>query len=442
MEQLLHYVWKHKLFPLTTLVTTKGQEVEVIDPGLLNRNAGPDFFNAKVRIAGTMWVGNVEIHLKTSDWLAHHHNTDPAYDNVVLHVVEQDDGAQALCTDGKQPPLLVLPIPQSVRDNYKALLHEDAYPPCHSIIAELSNLTKHSWLSVLQTERLQQKAEAIMQRAKQCGADWERAFFITLARNFGFGINGDALEAWATNLSLDAAAHHRDDLFQIEALFLGQAGLLNVAATAAHRQVETAADDYFQRLSNEYAYLAHKFRLEAIDARQWRFLRLRPQNFPYIRLAQLAHLYHSRQCSLSIMADCTTVKELRAALSTKVTPYWQTHYTFGHEARQNEKRLSTASTDIIIINTVVPMLYAYGCHRDDERLCHRAITLLEQLKPEDNNIVRLWQQCGLKAENAADTQALIQLKRLYCDRKDCLRCRFGYEALKKGRNKGKVKSGK
>ena len=223
MEQLLHYVWKHKLFPLTTLVTTKGQEVEVIDPGLLNRNAGPDFFNAKVRIAGTMWVGNVEIHLKTSDWLAHHHNTDPAYDNVVLHVVEQDDGAQALCTDGKQPPLLVLPIPQSVRDNYKALLHEDAYPPCHSIIAELSNLTKHSWLSVLQTERLQQKAEAIMQRAKRCGADWERAFFITLARNFGFGINGDALEAWATNLSLDAAAHHRDDLFQIEALFLGQA---------------------------------------------------------------------------------------------------------------------------------------------------------------------------------------------------------------------------
>lgn len=141
------------------------------------------------------------------------------------------------------------------------------------------------------------------------------------------------------------------------------------------------------------------------------------------------------------MADCTTIKELRAALSTKVTPYWQTHYTFGHEARQT-KTLSTASTDIIIINTVVPMLYAYGCHRDDERLCHRAITLLEQLKPEDNNIVRLWQQCGLKAENAADTQALIQLKRLYCDRKDCLRCRFGYEALKKGRNKGKVKSEK
>ena len=304
MEQLLHYVWKHKLFPLSALTTTIGQDVEVIDPGLHNSNAGPDFFNAKVRINGTLWVGNVELHTKASEWFAHHHDRDTAYNNVVLHVVEEEDNCQAITEDGQKPPQLVLPVPQKVKDNYEELLHTDAYPPCYRIIPNLSRLLQHSWMSYLQTERLQQKTEAIEARAKAAGGSWEQAFFTTLARNFGFGVNGDAFETWAMNLPLDAAAHHRDDPFQIEALFFGQAGLLNVAAVTEHRQLETAADAHFQSLSREYTYLAHKFNLTPIDGRMWRFLRLRPQNFPYIRIAQLVNLYCSRQCSLSLMANC------------------------------------------------------------------------------------------------------------------------------------------
>ncbi len=458
MEKLLHYVWKHRLFPLTPLATTQGQEVEVIDPGLHNSNAGPDFFNAKVRIGGTLWVGNVEVHDKASDWYSHRHDRDAAYDNVVLHVVGDAD-TDVTTANGGRPPQLVLPVPQTVSDNYAELLSTDSYPPCYRVIGSLPRLTVHSWMSALQTERLQQKTEAIEQRVKAAEGAWERAFFTTLARNFGFGVNGDAFEAWANALPLDAAAHHRDDPFQIEALFLGQAGLLNVAAVAERRQIETATDSYFQRLSKEYNYLAHKFRLTPMDGKQWRFLRLRPQNFPYIRIAQLVHLYCSRHCSLSIMADCETLDDARRMLSTETTPYWHNHYTFGQEtadstkgvtecsAQQAEgaggrseeetlpsaksaKRLSKASKDLLIINTVVPMLYAYGRHTASEKLCHRAFAFLEELKAENNTIVRMWQQCGLSVENAGDSQALIQLKRQYCDRKDCLRCRFGYEFLK------------
>ena len=480
MEKLLHYVWKHRLFPLPPLATTQGQEVEVIDPGLHNSNAGPDFFNAKVRIGGTLWVGNVEVHDKASEWYSHRHDRDAAYDNVVLHVVGDAD-TDVTTANGGRPPQLVLPVPQTVSDNYAELLSTDSYPPCYRVIGSLPRLTVHSWMSALQTERLQQKTEAIEQRVKAAEGAWERAFFTTLARNFGFGVNGDAFEAWANALPLDAAAHHRDDPFQIEALFLGQAGLLNVAAVAERRQIETAADSYFQRLSKEYDYLAHKFRLTPMDGRQWRFLRLRPQNFPYIRIAQLVHLYCSRHCSLSIMADCETLDDARRMLSTETTPYWHNHYTFGQEtadstkgltecsAQQAEgaggrseeetlpssdgkgllvetggrrsegealpsaksaKRLSKASKDLLIINTVVPMLYAYGRHTASEKLCHRAFAFLEELKAENNTIVRMWQQCGLPVENAGDSQALIQLKRQYCDRKDCLRCRFGYEFLK------------
>lgn len=430
MEILLHYVWRHRLFPLQSLTTSDGQEVEVIDPGLHNTDAGPDFFNAKVKIGGTLWVGNVEIHTRPADWMAHGHDRDAAYDNVVLHVVGED-GPSVQTSTGRTIPQLTLPVPQRVKDNYAALLAEDRWPPCRHVVATLAPLRIHSWMSALQTERLQQKTEAIAQRAKLAADDWEKAFFITLARNFGFGINGDAFETWARALPLDAVGHHRDDIFQIESIFMGMAGLLDIRAVAPRRQMETAADDYFQRLSSEWKYMAHKFHLTPIDPRVWRFLRLRPQNFPYIRISQLAQLYYSRRCSLSTIASASTLADMRAALATAATPYWHTHYTFGHESTTaSDKHLSAASTDLVIINTVVPMLYAYGRHTGSERLCQRAFDFLEQLKPERNSIITTWQACGLKAENAGDTQAIVQLKRNYCDRKACLRCRFGYEYLK------------
>ena len=429
MEQLLHYVWKHKLFPLHELRTTDGRSVEVVDTGLHNRNAGPDFFNAKLKIDGTLWVGNVEIHLRASDWYAHHHDTDEAYNNVVLHVCGEID-ADVCTQNGRQLPQMQLDVPPYVRENYQLLLATMQYPPCYRIIPGLSKLMVHSWMSALQTERLEQKTEAIHQRLKQCNGSWEAACFVTLARNYGFGINGDAFEHWALAVPLEAVGHHRDDLFQIEAIFMGQAGLLDPLSISEAHRPEALADDYFQRLRNEHTYLAHKFSLTPIDHQQWRFMRLRPQNFPYIRIAQLANLYYNRRASLSQLVECETVDQLHEALATQATPYWQTHYSFGAPSRKNAKRLSKSSIDLLLINTVIPLLFAYGRFRSSEKLCDRAFDLLEQLKAEQNHIIRLWNECGIEVKSAADSQALIQLKNEYCDRKDCLRCRFGYEYLK------------
>ena len=417
MEQLIHYVWKHKLFPLTELKTTDGQEVEVIDAGLHNHNAGPDFFNAKVKIGGTLWVGNVEIHDRASDWFLHRHDRDPNYNNVILHVAESID-VDVKTRQGDYPPQMRLQVPTDVREHYEELLTTDEYPACYRIIPSLSKLMVHSWMSALQTERLEQKTEAIAQRVKDCDGSWEAAYFVTLARNYGFGINGDAFETWAKLIPLQSVAHHRDNLMQIEAFFLGQAGLLDTAAIPERYQQQALNDSYFTELKSEYQYLAHKFGLQAMDANQWRFLRLRPQNFPHIRIAQLAHLYYEQRAGLSQL------------LATQVTRYWETHYVFGEESVKSEKKLSAASLNLQIINTVAPILFAYGKHKNSEKYCERAFDFLETLKAEENHIVRMWKEVGLMVETAGDSQALIQLKKEYCDRKDCLRCRIGYEYLK------------
>lgn len=465
MEQLLHYVWKHRMMPACGLKTTDGQEVEVIDTGLPNTNAGPDFFNAKVKIGGTLWAGNVEIHTLSADWYRHRHDRDAAYNNVVLHITgcadcEVDNAA------GRRVPQVVLQVPESVAANYGELMRTEAYPPCYRAIPAMPPVAATSWLAALQAERLEQKTRAIELRAERAGGSWEDACFITLARNYGFGINGDTFEQWASAVPLSAVAHHRDDLFQIEAIFMGQAGLLADHAVPERYRDAACAEGYFGRLQAEYRYLAHKFSLTPINHNQWRFLRLRPQNFPHIRISQLANLYYERKAALGMLLDCKTVEQLAGALQTRVTPYWETHYTFGspapgknHDGKSpggacaggkeacpdgkekcpdvkekspngKEKCLSPFSINLLIINTAIPMLFAYGRHIQDESLCRRAADMLESLKPESNHIVRMWRECGLHARNAGESQALIQLKNEYCNKRDCLRCRFGYEYLK------------
>lgn len=430
MEQLLHYCWKHKMWPLGEMLTTDDRRVEVIDPGLHNRNSGPDFFNAKVKIGGTLWVGNVEIHDRSSDWYVHGHDSDAHYNNVVLHVVgvaDRDVQTEA----GDFVPQLVLEVPQRVHDNYEELLRTDSYPPCYRIIPQLTSLTVHSWMAALQTERLEQKTIAIHERVRQAGGSWEDAYFQTMARNYGFGINGDAFEEWARHIPLQAVGKHRDDLFQIEAIFLGQAGLLELSAIPERYQQQALSEGYFSKLRNEYQYLAHKFSLTPMDASLWRFLRLRPQNFPHIRISQLANLYYQRKAGLSALIDCKDTVNMAEMLRTQVTPYWETHYTFGSESMKNAKHLSPFSINLLMINTCVPMLFAYGRHAMKESLCDRAFDILEQLKAENNHIIRMWKECGLDVKSAGDSQALIQLKREYCDKRECLRCRIGYEYLKR-----------
>ncbi len=430
MEQLLHYVWKHKMWPLRDLQTTDGRSVEVIDPGLYNRrNAGPDFFNAKVKINGTLWVGNIELHDRASDWYQHGHDHDTAYNNVVLHVVGKAD-TDVMNALGHYLPQMELEVPPSILQHYEELLHTDHYPPCYKIIPSLTRLMVHSWMAALQTERLEQKTEAIKQRADRCNGSWEDAYFVTLARNFGFGINGEAFEQWAYNVPLSAVGKHRDDLFQIEAIFMGQAGLLDLVAVPERYQADALNEGYFARLRNEYKYLAHKFSMTPMAPSVWRFLRLRPQNFPHIRISQLAQLYFERRAGLSELLECETVEAAQQLLHTHVTPYWETHYVFGSESTKNVKHLSKGSLNLLTINTVVPMLFAVGRHRQKDIYCDRAFDFLEQLKAENNHVVRMWQECGLEATTAGDSQALIQLKREYCERRDCLRCRIGYEYLR------------
>lgn len=430
MEKLLHYVWKHKLFPPEPLYTTAGQPIEIIDTGLHNTNAGPDFFNAKVKIGGEIWVGNVEIHHRSSDWFTHNHHRDDHYNNVILHIAEAVD-ADVKTANGLIPPQLQLTVPPLIAQHYTELLQTDDYPPCYQIIPNLMPLTVHSWLNALETERLERKTDDILRRVSHANGSWEAGYFITLARSYGFGINSDAFEQWASSIPLNDVAHHRDDLFQVEAIFLGQAGLLETSAIPERHRAEALADDYYQHLQKEYVYLAHKFNFNPVSHSIWRFLRLWPANFPHIRINQLAHLYYMRKAELSQIIACTSLKEAREALTTSVTPYWKNHYSFGAESPRKEKKTSTVSLNLLLINAVIPTLFAYGRHKQDERLCERAFSFLEQLKAENNHIVRTWQRVGLNVETAADSQALIQLKKEYCDRKDCLRCRFGYEYLKK-----------
>ena len=424
MEQLLHYVWKHKIFPLKELKTTSGQALEIIDTGLANRNAGPDFFNAKIKLDGVLWVGNIEIHTHSSDWMKHSHHTDKAYDNVILHIASHID-ADVCRSNGERIPQLLLECPEHVLANFNELIATDNYPPCYRIIPSLSSFTVHSWMSALQMERFEQKNAQLIERLRHCNNHWEDAFFMTLARNFGFGLNSDAFEIWAKHIPLRAVDKHRDNLFQIEAIFFGQAGILG----------DQDGDEYYLKLKREYEYLAHKFQLTPMDVTRWRFLRLRPNNFPHIRIAQLACLYHRAYGLLSQLMEKTTLKDIRDLLRGGTSEYWLTHYAFGGASPSRPKTLSESSLDLLIINTVVTFLYAYGIHQGKEELCLRATRFLEELKPENNYIIRMWSQCGMKVSHAGDSQALIQLKKEYCDRKKCLYCRIGYEYLKEIRCK-------
>ena len=430
MEQLLQYTWMFKIFPLKELRTSDGRLIEVISPGKLNKNAGPDFTEAKIRIGTQMWAGNVEIHYKSSDWYLHGHDKNRDYDNVILHVATVLD-TEVMKSNGQYVPQIQLTVPDYVREHYHELRKTETYPACYKAIPYFTSLKIHSWMASLQAERLEQKTEAIRHRVELCNGDWENAYFVTLARNYGFGINGDVFEQWAYNIPLSAVAHHRDDLFQIEAIFMGQAGLLELDAIPECYQKDALNEGYFALLRGEYQYLAHKFSMEPIDFKLWRFLRLRPQNFPHIRLSQLANLYYQQKAGLSQLVECVTIDQLRSVLGSQVTPYWETHYTFGSASDRNEKHISMGSINLLMINTAIPMLFAYGRHKKKEVLCDRAFDFLEQLKPENNHIIRMWQEVGLPVKTAGDSQALIQLKKEYCDKKDCLRCRFGYEYLKR-----------
>ena len=413
MEKLLHYVWQHRIFPIGEMRTTDGRTVEIINPGLHNMDAGPDFFNAQVRIGEEYWVGNVEIHRLSSDWYRHHHETDPAYNNVVLHVVERQDCA-VTTENGHTLPQMTISVPQNIVENYAELLAEDAYPPCYRVIPQISSLEIHAWMDTLAAERLENKTERILQWLERTGGDWQRTFFITLARAFGFGTNAEAFEQWAFNVRQDQVGKHRDNPLQVEAYFMGTAGLIeNLSETGENAQNKAL-------LMRELKFMKSKFGIVPMERQIWKLGRLRPQNFPQVRISQLAALYSAERINFSDIRSMTDIGEIRKALSVKALGFCTKPYG-----------LSEKSIDLLVINVICPTLFAYGRYSGKENLCALAIELLAQLPAEQNHVTRYWERAGVTAQHAADSQALLHLKARYCDPKDCLRCRFGPIYLQK-----------
>lgn len=417
-ESILHYVWQHRLFTAHNLRTTDGEQVEVIDVGRYNTDAGPDFFNSKIKIGNTLWAGNVEIHTNSTDWAKHNHQADKAYDSVILHVVGRADG-DVYRSDGEKIPQLELISLPGIVTNYQKLFSEQKWIACADRIKDVPPVFIQSWKNALLTERLEQKMEAVQQLLISGNQHWEEAFYITLARNFGFATNSQAFENLARSLPLNVLGKHKDQLVQVEALLFGQAGLLP----------EMADDEYVARLKQEYALLRAKFSLRPLEPTQWKLLRLRPDNFPHVRIAQFAALIHASSKLFSKILEKPEMEVLRHLFVCEPSEYWKIHYLFAAQSPAKVKKLGAQSVNGILINTVIPFLFCYAHQKNIQNLKDKALELLEHIPAERNAVITGWNNLGLITETAYDSQALLQLKKKYCDEKKCLRCRIGHKVL-------------
>lgn len=422
MEKLMQYVWKHRLWRSEDMVTNTGKKVRVVDPGLLNTDAGPDFFNAKIEIDGHMWVGNVEMHYRATDWKRHHHDSDKAYDSVILHVVAKDD-APVRRTNGELIPQLVLEVSPQFNADYASLVGATIEVPCATKIKQVPHLTIVEWVEGLAFERLHGKVERIHQLLDSFNGSWEDVCYVTLARNFGFGINNDAFERLARRTPLRLLGKHSDSVLQIEALLFGQAGMLDAQ--------KPGMDSYYSQLCTEYAFLSNKFQLTPMEKESWKLFRIRPQNFPYRRIAMLAQFIEGGFRMMNRILEAEGEKEMRALFEVELSGYWTKHYTFGKPNERATATLSRSSIDIILINTVAPLLYAYGELTDNYEMTDKAIKLLEDLRAESNSIVSHFVAYGIDCPDALTSQALVQLKREYCDARKCIYCKIGHHLLSK-----------
>ncbi|GHT53004.1 hypothetical protein AGMMS49982_14790 [Bacteroidia bacterium] len=422
METFLHHVWKHRLYAADNFKTAEGQTLEVINPGIYNTDAGPDFFNAKIRLDGQVWAGNIEIHNRSSDWYRHCHDTDKAYNSTVLHIVEVIDHQAIKDSTGRLIPQWVMPIPECIYTRYSEFVKMDNRQPCLDKIKNIPEIFLSDWQTALLLERLNRKTQDIMELLKTYKGDWNTVFYITLARNFGFGINNDAFERLAKSLPLSIVNKHSHSCLQIEALFLGQAGLLD----------ETDIDDKYQYcLRSEYRYLQQMYDLQPLEGDIFKRMRLRPNNFPHIKIVQLSGFIQHTPTLFSKVLDTHLVDGLRKLFESGVSPYWETHYNFKQVSEKRQKVLGQSAIDILLINTVAPIVFAYGHSRDEPFHMGKTFRLLQDIPAEHNSITHPFVEAGLKTKNAGDSQALIQLKKEYCDQKKCMFCRIGHQVLSK-----------
>jgi hypothetical protein len=419
-EEFLHYIWQYRLYDPNLLLQT-GEQVEVLHPGMHNRDSGPDFFNARIRIGDTTWAGNIEIHIQSSDWKRHKHQQDKSYDNVILHVVWRED-IPILRKDGTLIPTLELDglYNENSWKNYLRFMSSQQWIPCSTMIAGLDPFVRNVWYDRVLVERLERKALEVEHILSLTNNDWTHTFYRLLARNMGFKLNNQAFEMLAQSLPYSFLAKHADDLFQVEAMVFGQAGLLGGQFT----------DEYPLRLRKEYDFLKAKFSLTPGNAHLWRFMRLHPGNFPTLRLAQFASIIHHSGTIISELFNSNDASTYRSLFGAQASDYWNTHYTFDKASASRRKTLGASSIDLLLINLVAPVLLAYGRRKSDTEMTEKPIDLLMQLKGENNSVIQKWAALGMDVSNAANTQALLELKSRYCDARKCLDCRIGNHLLK------------
>jgi len=420
-EEFLHYLWRMKKFSLTDLCTTQGETIDLYDTGTYNTDGGPDFSNARLKIGDTKWAGNVEIHLLSHDWQLHGHQKNKAYDSVVLHVVYEEN-APAFRTTGKAIPSLELKgrFDEALVDKYLQLIDNEEVIPCAQHLLDVSTFTKTMWLERLIVERLERKSADVRVQLEAQGSDWEEVFYQFLAANFGAKINAEPFRQVAHSLPQKVLAKHSDSQLQLEALLFGQAGFLQ----------EDLSDDYPRELQKEYRFLQKKYQLTPIPKARWQFLRLRPASFPTIRLAQFAALTFRSNRLFSHLLEVQTIKDVEELFDVQMSDYWQTHYTFDKDSKNIKKSLGKKTIELFIINTIVPFLFLYGKIRDDEAATKKALQCMEALPSENNRIIRDWISLDIRPNSAYESQALIQLKNEYCNKKKCLQCAIGHAILK------------
>lgn len=420
-ESFLHYIWQFQYFDKRELRVSTGEKLETFFPGTLNGDSGPDFNNAKIRLDNIDWAGSVEIHIKSSGWYDHHHDVDGAYENVILHVVWDED-KEVLRGDGSAIPTLVLNgrVDESLISKYQKLVHNSSSIPCERIFPKISDLVKFGMLDKALMQRLENKADQIVQLLRSANNDWEEVTYQLMARNFGFKINYDPFFQLANVIRRKTLLKHGDNLTQIEALLFGQAGFLDYGIK----------DDYFKELQREYKVLSSKYGLDnqKLKKENWKFLRLRPANFPTIRIAQFSALIHKNRNFFSKLIEPDV--EIVKLFDVRVSPYWHSHYRFGRKTARSISGLGMESVNNLLINTVVPLLVAYGKSQDDQEMIDRAVALLHGIKAEKNKITKAWSEIGLTVKDSFDSQALIELNNHYCLKRRCLACNIGVDILK------------
>ena len=422
-EKLLQFIWQYSLYRPDAIFTTRGEPVQIIHPGTLNRDAGPDFSNARIRIGKTTLAGNIELHVRTSDWARHGHSADTAYRNIILHAVYENDvdatpaGIPVIEMKGR--------VPEYVLEQYSGLLHTTHELPCHAHLKALSPITKESWLSRLLVERWEQKLERWKAELQACGGSWQELLYQKLAENFGFKVNAAPFKMLAQSLPL-SILQKQSAALAIEALVFGQSGLLQ----------DADEDDYVRALRQEYAFHRQKHHLNPLPAHLWKYLRMRPANFPTVRLAQFAALMQQVTSLFSRIQSAPGTEALTALLDVTASKYWDTHYRFGAaQEKASPKKLGTSTAENIVMNTIAPALFLYAHTQGRQQDQERALEIMDGLPAEDNHILRLWQEWGWKPLNAAQSQAQLQLYNHYCAPKRCLECALGLKIIRTGPDK-------